>query len=80
LQRLIEVNKSSVHCLGRPTEPVFPSAGVQNVLKGLGHQINIVLRPTKSKLVLSVHAQMVLKFLGWDVKPKNDYKVSACFL
>jgi hypothetical protein len=32
------------------------------VLKGRDHQINIFFKAYKSKLVLSVHAQMVLKF------------------
>jgi hypothetical protein len=41
--------------------------------------MNIILKTYKIKSVLSVRAQIVLKFVGCLVKEKNKYKSSACF-
>jgi hypothetical protein len=49
-----------------------------DILKGLGNQMNIFIRPTQLHPYISVHVQMVFTFLA-VVKKKNKFKVSACF-
>ncbi len=48
-------------------------------IKGKGHQMNIFWNAYKMKSVLSVHAQIVFKFLACPVQDKNKFKFSACF-
>jgi hypothetical protein len=48
-------------------------------LKGLCHQLNIFLDAHAIKSVLSVHAQMVFKFLACLVQEKNYFEVFDSF-
>ncbi len=46
---------------------------------GLGQEMDICLKASKIKPVLSLHAQPVFKFSSCLFKEKNKWKVSVCF-